>query len=340
MVASAATLRDSSRLFGLALSHGFEALRDDARGRILRRGTVRFVLPASGDANGIVAKAILDICNDLDSKNKKPSKTPLEVFYQGATWAVFSSDAARYQLQSTVDGHRVWVDKLEVQEVVTNDSGRMNTPQPNGHFAHVNGANPPREPTPDPVALERMAARVLPPVEAFTKEEPTVAETMPAPEPEAEGPKLAVHEASSFEELSPLAYSRNEMKRQIERTQLRIEMEEAKIKPLYDQLAAFQAAYAALSGGIAQAVQPPRRTVLPPSGPGGTRTARGEAVASSQRGVPKKRLSYEDRFRIRELLSEGKEPKQIIAVMGDHIQYHHISAQRDAMAAGRELLRS
>ena len=189
-----------------------------------------------------------------------------------------------------------------------------------------------REPTPDPQALERMAARVLPPVEAFTP--PAKEEAPVTQEPEPEAPKLQVHEASDFSELSPLAYSRNEMRRQIERTQVLIDVEEAKLKPLRDQLAAFQAAYAALAGGIAAASTPqqPRRTVLPPTTNGGARSA--------QAGIPKKRLTYEERFRIRELIHAGKEPKEIIAMMGDHIQYHHISAQRDGIAQGRELQRN
>ena len=61
---------------------------------------------------------------------------------------------------------------------------------------------------------------------------------------------------------------------------------------------------------------------------------------SAQAGMPKKRLTYEERFRIRELLHNGKTNAEIIADMGNHIQSYHISAQRDAIAQGRELQRT
>ena len=97
MVIASAPLRDSSRLLEIAKQHQFEVLRDDARGRIVKHGTTRFVLPVDGEeANKVTSEAIINICTDMDIKANKgrPLKAPLDVSWRGETWAVFSANAA------------------------------------------------------------------------------------------------------------------------------------------------------------------------------------------------------------------------------------------------------
>jgi len=306
-------IKESDRLLQIAKEHGFELIRDDARGRLLKHGTSRFPLPLEGDANQWVSDAIMQICTEMDTKEekRKPRKLPLAVNYKGETWAVYTANAGQYNLQSLEDGHRIWVDKAETEEAVTSES-IVPSPSNGNHSPY------PNLPIPDPEAVKRMADRDLPPLQH---------------EPEPAAPTLTVHQAQDFSEMSPLAYSRNEMQKQITRTQLLIEMEEAKIKPLYDQLAAFQAAYSALSGGLAAATTPsaPRRTVLPPTGPG-----RG---GGRQAGVPKTRLTYEVRKQIRDYLEDGLDPNAIVARIPG-IKPYHVYTQKKAMAEGGELNRS
>lgn len=293
---SPAQLRDAERLFTLAKEHGFQVVRDDARGRVVKYGTARFLLPLEGEANHVAAQAILDICNTQDYKLRKPPPMPIQVTYQDKDWAVRSQNSAQYELQSLEDGHRIWVGKWETSESMT-------TYKSNG-------------------------------LDGYTNSEPEVAalaaEIFPEKQPEPEAPKLTVHEASDWDEVSPLAYSRNEIRKQLERTQVRIASEEAKLKPLYDQLAAFQAAYAALSGGIVQATEP-RRSVLRPTGRGGR----------IQAGIAKQRLSLETRQQIRDLLTEGLDAVEICQRLSDDgVQQYHVYSQRKAMAEGGKLARS
>ena len=312
--------RDGNRLFLLAKEHGFQIIRDDARGRIVKYGTARFALPLQGDANHVASQAIVEICTTLDQRQRKPARLPLQVNYDGQDWAVYSQNSAQYELQSLEDGHRIWANKWEVKEVVENDTPRYL----NGNGATAMPSR--RTPQPDPEAEQRMAERLLPPIEP---------EPEPEPEPEKKPEELVADlgtglslrfTAHDQEEISPLAYSRNEMRKQIERTQFRIEQEEAKLKPLYDQLAAFQGAYAALSGQAG--VQGPRRSTLKPNGNG----------RGSQAGIPKHRMSMEQRQQIRDYLqNEGKSPREILALMPE-VEMHHIKAQQAAIAAGSKMV--
>lgn len=252
-MANAHALRNSDELFDLAKSHGFELIRDDGRGRLVKYGTARFTLPPQGqEANSFIAEAINNICTEIDSrdvkaKTKKADKAPLMANWQGTTYAVYAQNAGQYNLQSLVDGKRTWVPKSEV-EAVTSDNIAPPTSTPNG-------ASAPH--TPEPVDTEAIAREVNRAAEAAFPRLSVITPPPPAPSTGSFMDDMA--------DASPMAYARTMIARQVERARAKLQAEELKLQPLRAEVEALEASLAALTG-IAPAA--PRRTVLPPTGPG------------------------------------------------------------------------